>query len=61
MPVIRKRKKIVKKLSSTAIVKLDHTVSIWTFTFHKQIRLCKGDLEGQFQTSLQALLMNFLI
>ena len=35
VPVIRKRKKIVKKMSGTDIVKLDHTLAIWTFTFHK--------------------------
>ena len=28
------------------------TVAIWTFTFHKQIRLCEGDFEGEFQTSI---------
>jgi E1A-binding protein p400 len=29
-----------------------HTVAFWTFTFHKKIRPCEGDLEGQFQTSV---------
>ena len=27
----------------------------------QKIKLCEGDLEGQFQTSLQAIIMNFLI
>ena len=38
-----------------------HTVAIWTFTFHKKTRLCVVNLEGQFQTSLEAKLINFLI
>ena len=33
------------------------TLAIWTFTFHKKIRLCKGDLEGKDFFAF----MNFLI
>ena len=39
---------------------LSHTVAIWTFTFHKKTRLCVVNLEGKFQTSLEAKLINFL-
>ena len=38
-----------------------HTVVIWTFTFHKKTRLYVVNLEGQFQTSLEAKLINLLI
>ena len=34
------------------------TLAIWTFTFHK--KSCVVDLEGKFQTNLQAKLINFL-
>ena len=39
-----------------------HTVAIWPFTFHKKSGFaCVVDFEGQFQTSLQAESINFLI
>ena len=38
-----------------------HTVAIWIFTFHKISGFVKGDFEGQFQTTLQAKGINFLI
>jgi hypothetical protein len=37
-----------------------HTVAIWTFTFHKKSGYLVVDLEGKFQTSLEAKLINFL-
>ena len=39
-------------MSGTDIVKLDHTVAImyWNIYISQKIRLCKGDLVGQFQT-----------
>ena len=40
---------------------LRHTVAIWKFAFHKKIRLCEGDFEGKFQTSVQNSIINFLI
>ena len=40
---------------------LIHTVAIWTFTFHKISGFVKGDFEGQFQTTLKAKDIHFLI
>jgi hypothetical protein len=37
-----------------------HTVAIWTFAFHEKSGYLVVDLEGKFQTSLEAKLINFL-